>query len=391
MSGMRKAATTLIVREHDFVPRADLRGRALRRRGRRRSGRTTAPHCRTSSRARPRGARRGHRGGRRSEADYVLVPLTRPATSRAPQGARSGDRRRLFGRQRVASTGARARGDARAHGHLGDDDRAVGLGGARGAPARARRREERSRRSTPTLRQRYSAALATFDRGGATDLGCHAHERRQRSRPEAARRHRLRRRRTTPPWASWGSTELEQRLAKLPRPPRIFALGVGRDVDMAILEASPRRLRRAHRRRDTARALSALKVLELAERPAWVGTEVDLGSTVERVYPRNVSAMVADETVLVVGRVNGRGAARRVIVQGSRRQSRELPAHDAAARRSGRSAPALGGGAARRAAPHERGPRGDGRPRHALRHHHAGHLVLRADTHRARGRAPRAA
>jgi len=33
-----------------------------------------------------------------------------------------------------------------------------------------------------------------------------------------------------------GLTALEQRMSKLPRPPRVFALGVGRDVDVALLE-----------------------------------------------------------------------------------------------------------------------------------------------------------
>jgi Ca-activated chloride channel family protein len=50
-------------------------------------------------------------------------------------------------------------------------------------------------------------------------------------------------------------------------------------------------------------ARAALRVLEETERPVWLGTKVDLGPSVERVFPRQASALVSGETLWVVGRM----------------------------------------------------------------------------------------
>ncbi|HEX2870482.1 MAG TPA: AgmX/PglI C-terminal domain-containing protein, partial [Polyangiaceae bacterium] len=50
-------------------------------------------------------------------------------------------------------------------------------------------------------------------------------------------------------------------------------------------------------------ARAALRVLEETERPVWLGTKVDLGPAVERVFPRQASALISGETLWVVGRL----------------------------------------------------------------------------------------
>jgi Ca-activated chloride channel family protein len=57
-------------------------------------------------------------------------------------------------------------------------------------------------------------------------------------------------------------------------------------------------------------------LLELAERPAALGTSIDLGPTVTRVFPRDVGALVADESVVVVGRVQAGALPTALVVTG---------------------------------------------------------------------------
>src|SRR5207237_5543106 len=52
-------------------------------------------------------------------------------------------------------------------------------------------------------------------------------------------------------------------------------------------------------------ARAALRLLEAAQRPAWVGASVDLGRGVDRILPRELPPVGADESVLVVGRLSG--------------------------------------------------------------------------------------
>ncbi|HYP89086.1 MAG TPA: AgmX/PglI C-terminal domain-containing protein, partial [Polyangiaceae bacterium] len=53
-------------------------------------------------------------------------------------------------------------------------------------------------------------------------------------------------------------------------------------------------------------ARAALRVLEETERPAWLGTKIDLGPGVERLFPSQVSALVSGETLWVIGRLAGK-------------------------------------------------------------------------------------
>src|SRR6185312_2356704 len=54
-----------------------------------------------------------------------------------------------------------------------------------------------------------------------------------------------------------------------------------------------------------AAARAALRLLEVADRPARLGASVDLGPNVERVYPRDLGALVEGEGQVVVGRLVG--------------------------------------------------------------------------------------
>ncbi|MEO7330136.1 MAG: hypothetical protein ABI193_16295, partial [Minicystis sp.] len=67
-----------------------------------------------------------------------------------------------------------------------------------------------------------------------------------------------------------------------------------------------------------AAARAALRLYEAAERPAWLGASIDLGPTVERVYPRDLGALVEGESVFFVGRLAAGPKPTTVTVTGPR-------------------------------------------------------------------------
>ena len=171
MAGVRDG-DTLVVREHDLVPRADLAvelfddGACRASRGYRRRTRSTSRRCRPTERAEA--LRRA-----RTEADYVLVPVRR-RHRRGARGAagsiwRSSSTPRRRPRPRRSRSRARRRRALLAH--LGKDDRAVVWAGDAAlrpvvpgqGQARAARRGGRG--------ARCSRASPRIERGGATDLG----------------------------------------------------------------------------------------------------------------------------------------------------------------------------------------------------------------------------
>src|SRR5206468_2383791 len=68
-----------------------------------------------------------------------------------------------------------------------------------------------------------------------------------------------------------GLSDLRERLGKLPRPARIFGLGVGERADMAILKGLARGAFAERIGDANAAARAALHLYEIAERPAWLG------------------------------------------------------------------------------------------------------------------------
>lgn len=318
MAGTRQG-TELIVRAQDYVPRADLSVELFD------AGVTTlgayhAKHTPDLAVLAP-DARTEANKTALAEAGYVLVPLR---STDIPVAAGGLDLAIVVDASAANDASSMALARAAAMGllsHLGDDDRAMVWAGAESlrpllADATGLAKVDSA------LRQRYSAALASLERGGATDLGGMLTQ--AASQLDPARRgvviyigDGL------ATVGELGLKALEQKLGKLPRPPRVFSLGVGRDVDMALLSGLAvggfaSRLDDAH-----GAARTALAVLERAERPAWLGTEVDLGANVERIYPRGSSALVADETVIVVGRTSS--ATPRKITVATRDGKKEIP------------------------------------------------------------------
>ncbi|MBI5534402.1 MAG: AgmX/PglI C-terminal domain-containing protein [Deltaproteobacteria bacterium] len=303
-TGMRGVhqGSNVIVRAHDLVPRADLavelfdEGTTLTRAYRA----THSPDLDVL----PPSARSDAKAKAKDEKDYVLVPIRAADIPRVAGGLDL-----VIVIDTSAATDTASLSIARATvgavlAHMGGDDRAVVWAGDATLRAVApgwtgmRKVDEELRRTAAT-------ALATIERGGATDLGAMLAQ-------AAAQLDPARRGAVVyigdgkPTVGELALADLRDRLNKLARPVRIFSVGVGDGADMGILSGVARG-GFAERVGDGASAArTALRLLEVAERPAWLGVTVDLGTGVERVYPRDLSTLVADETVLVVGRVAGK-------------------------------------------------------------------------------------
>jgi tetratricopeptide (TPR) repeat protein len=291
----------VVVRAHDLVPRADL---ALELFG----AAASAPSAFRATHQLdpemiPPAARGAAAADARGEADYVLVPL-RAADIPRPAGGLD----LVIVVDTSAATDPASLAIARAAvgallAHMGSKDRAmVWAGDVSLRPVAAG--WSALRPVDDELRRAAAVGLATAERGGATDLGALLGE--AATQLDPARRGAVvyvgdgR-----PTVGELALSDLRERLSKLPRPVRIFGLGVGQDADLGLLQGVAR-AGFAERLGDAASATrAALRLLETAERAAWLGVSVDLGPTVERIYPRDLGALVADETVLLVGRVAG--------------------------------------------------------------------------------------
>ncbi len=301
MEGVRDGGT-IIVRAHDFTPRADLAvelfddGLASLRG-------VSARHV-PDLEALPPEERGAAQRSAQGEPDYVLVPV------------RAGDVPLLAGGLDLAividtsaATEATSLSIARAAtaallAHLGPEDRVAVWAGDSRLRAVAKGSERLAAIDEPRRRE-VLTSLAALSRGGATDLGAMLAEAAAALDPA---------RRGAVVYVGDGSptvgevalADLRDRLGKLPRPVRIFGLGVGDGADMAILKGLARGAFAERIGDANAAARAALRLLEHAERPAWIGARVDLGPDVERVFPRDLGAIVADESAVVVGRLTGR-------------------------------------------------------------------------------------
>ena len=291
----------VVVRAHDLVPRADL---ALELFG---DSASTASAFRATHQLDaemiPQAERSAAAATARGEADYVLVPL-RAADIPRPAGGLD----LVIVVDTSAATDPASLAIARAAvgallAHMGSRDRAMVWAGDVSlrpvAPGWSGLRAV-----DDELRRAAAVGLATAERGGATDLGALLGE--AATELDPARRGAVvyvgdgR-----PTVGELALGDLRERLSKLARPVRIFGLGVGQDADLGLLQGVAR-AGFAERIGDAAAATrAALRLLETAERAAWLGVSVDLGPSVERIYPRDLGALVADETVLLVGRVAG--------------------------------------------------------------------------------------
>ena len=298
MTGVREGST-VIVREHDLVPRADLALELF-------DAGTSAPAAYRAGHAlaldtlppkeRPAAIQKAA-----AEADYLLVRL-RPGDIPAPEGGL--DLAVII--DTSAATDPASLAVARAAtssllAHLGEGDRAAVWAGDTGLrpvvadlPGFAAVND--------ASRRRILAGLAGVERGGATDLGAMLSEAAARLDP-AHRGAIVYIGDGAPTVGETALVDLRARLAKLPRPVRIFGLGVGDSADLGILKGLARGALAERIGDGSAAARAALRVLEQAERPALLGASIDLGASVERVFPRDLGAIVEGESLLVVGRV----------------------------------------------------------------------------------------
>ena len=206
--------------------------------------------------------------------------------------------------------------------HLGDDDRLLVWAGDEGLRPVVPGLDKLAK-VDEALRQRVLTELGHLQRGGASDLGAMIASAAEGLDP--AREHAV-------VYIGDGQATvgelslaaLRERLGKLTHPARLFALGVGDSARLDVLSglAQGGFAERVSDANQAARA--ALRVLEEAERPAWLDVHLDFGSAVERIFPREAGAMVSDETLLVVGRLASGTLPSSVKVTGGF-GSRELP------------------------------------------------------------------
>lgn len=294
----------IAVQAFDFVPRADLSVELFD------GGQDTAvvyraPHA-LGAEDLPRGADRDYgRDVSREEADYVAVPLRVFGGAAVPDTGL--DLAVVVDTSAATDPGALAIARSMASSllaHLGPADRAALFAGdATLWPAAAGSGEltalDREKKKA------WLAGLSSVERGGASDLGALL--------TTAAARLDPKRRGAVvyigdgqPSVGESAPKSLRERLARLPPTVRVLAAGVGSDPNVALLQGLVRGapVERVADAYGAARA--ALRLLEAASRPVWLGTSVDLGPGVERVLPRELPPLSADDSVLVVGRLAGK-------------------------------------------------------------------------------------
>jgi Ca-activated chloride channel family protein len=311
MSGVREG-NSIIVRAQDFVPRADL-AVELFDDGVIAPRAYTAPHTVDLDTVQP-SERSEALKAAKTEADYLLVPVRAADVPLAKGGL---DLAIVI--DTSAATDAPSLAIARATtaallAHLGKEDRVAIWGGDTSLTPVVPGREG-LQAIDEAGRREVLARLSRIERGGATDLGAILSQAAAKLDPA---------RRGAVVYVGDGSAtvgelrlgELRDRLAKLPRPVRMFGIGVGDGADLAVLEGLARGGFAERVSDANAASRAALRLLEHAERPAWLGAQVDLGPTVERVFPRDLGALVADESVVVIGRVTAGGLPTAMAVTG---------------------------------------------------------------------------
>lgn len=300
MGGVRDQQE-LVIRAHDFVPRADL-AVELFDSGRAKLRAWKADHVPDLEALAP-DAREAARQEAREEPDYLLLPLGALDVAKPSTGI---DLSIVVDTSRATEPSSLALASAATAAlleHMGSEDRValfVGSDGTRPLlPG-----ESLLVTATPEYRKRALAALATIEPGGATDLGL------MLSQAQAV----LGAERAgavvyigdgAPTVGELSLRALSEKLGRLPRPFRVFALGTGDGANLVVLDGMANggfaeRLSDRH-----SAAAAALRVLERAALPTTLGLQVDFGPDVERVYPRSGAALTVDEGLLVVGRLVG--------------------------------------------------------------------------------------
>ncbi|HEY3496473.1 MAG TPA: hypothetical protein VGK73_17360, partial [Polyangiaceae bacterium] len=301
--GAEHEGNRVIMKAFDFVPRADLAVELFD------AGQDNPVLYRAPHGLGPEDVPRGEdaefgRQVSREEADYVALPLRAYGAPAETEGGL--DLALVVDTSAATDPGALAIARSMAASllaHLGPNDRAALFAGdaalspvAPGSGALGRVDREKSKA--------WLAGLAGIERGGATDLGALL--------TGAASQLDPKRRGAVvyigdgqPSVGEAAPKALRERLARLPPTTRVLAAGVGAEPNVALLQSLVRGapVERVSDAYGAARA--ALKLLEAAGRPVWLGASVELGPGVERVLPRELPPVGADESVLVVGRIAG--------------------------------------------------------------------------------------
>jgi Ca-activated chloride channel family protein len=302
MGGVRQGEQ-VVIKAFDFVPRADL-SVELFDAGQPYAVAYRAPHALLAEEA-PVASEAGFAAKvSHEEPDYLLLPLRSPPPSEAASGV---DLAIVVDTSAATESSALAVARNLASAllaHLGPEDRAALWAG----DATLRAVAEGSGVLTAVDRERrraWLAGLASVEKGGATDIGALLTEASAALDPK---------RRGAVVYIGDGQPSvgeiapkaLRERLARLPQGTRVLAAGLGSRANMALLKAVARGapaeiVGDAY---DAARV--ALRLLEAAQRSAWLGVTLDLGTDVERLLPRDIPPVGVDAGVLVVGRVSGR-------------------------------------------------------------------------------------
>jgi tetratricopeptide (TPR) repeat protein len=317
MSG-KQVGSQVVVKAYDLVPRADL---AVELYDSGVSGATAyrADHV-VDKDTTPADELEKTKKLARGENPYVLVPV-RPGGTSEPAGGLD----LAVVVDTSAATAPASLAIARAAtgallAHLGPADRAAVWAGD--AVMRAvSPGSDRFAAMDPQRRDGIVKGLAGVERGGATDLGAIVAD--TASKLDANRRGAVVYVGDgVPTVGELGMAELAKRLDRLPRPVRLFAIAIGDHANLPLLSGMARGgfsslVEDAH-----AAAETALRVLEAAERPVWLGASVDLGPGVDRVYPRDLGALGANETAIVVGRVVG-ALPKEIVLRASGNETRQ--------------------------------------------------------------------
>jgi len=302
MGGTRDG-NKLVVKAFDFTPRADL-SVELFDNGQQGAVAYRAPHDLPPEEAPESGGKEFARSVSREEADYIAIPLRAPA---APAGAAPGlDLALVIDTSAATEPSALAIARTIASSllaHLGSNDRvALWAGDATLRPV------AEGSGSLTTLdadkRKQWLAGLSAVERGGATDIGALLTEAASKLDPK---RHGavLYVGDGAPSVGELAPKALSERLARLPAGTRLLAAAVGSQPNTPLLASIVRGAPLEQVFDAYGAARSALRLLEAAGRSSWLGAKVYLGPGVERVLPRVLPPISADETIMIVGRVNG--------------------------------------------------------------------------------------
>jgi len=190
--------------------------------------------------------------------------------------------------------------------HLGTGDRVAVLGADLGLH-RPGGGKARLAKVTPALIERTLDDLSRQSVGGATDLGqvlTDAAGLLQTGRGGAV----IYIGDGIPTVGEMRAAPLLLRLHRLAAPVRLYGLAVGPESNLGLLETLARHQGGlAMRVTDRARAATAaLQLIAHASRPAMSKVTVDLGASVERVFPGRPVAVVAGTDLVVLGRLRGR-------------------------------------------------------------------------------------